>query len=328
MSSANDVAYQEPYRDRTVGLVIFGILQFLFGLLCALIMLLTVLSTLAMRGMGGPAGASMNARMMLPALLLYGLAAAWFITMGVGSMLARRWARALVLVTSWIWLVVGLGGIVVLLVMMPAIFDQMQEVGQMPPAAAVAMKVFMVGFFLLFYIIIPGVLVLFYGSRHVKATCDYKDPKTRWTDRCPLPVLAVSVILCVWALGMPMMGGYGWIFPLFGYLMTGPPGAVLCLLMAVAFAITAWGAYRLDMRAWWGAAVLIVAWTLSWAITFTQVNLMDLYVQMGFPEEQLKMMEQMMGSQMPAMMWFGLIWVCGFLAYLVYIRKYFVEAAK
>jgi len=56
---------------------------------------------------------------MVPGLMLYVVAAAVLISLGYGSYLARRWARALILVLSWIWLVSGIGGIVFWALFMP-----------------------------------------------------------------------------------------------------------------------------------------------------------------------------------------------------------------
>ena len=47
-----------------------------------------------------------------------------------------------------------------------------------------------------FFVILPAVWIFFYKSRQVKATCEARDPVARWTDACPLPVLA----LCLWFL--------------------------------------------------------------------------------------------------------------------------------
>jgi len=72
-----------------------------------------------------------------------------------------------------------------------------------------------------------GIWTFFYSSRHVKATCEARDPVPRWTDACPLPVLA----LCLWAwLCLPMMlfmpfSGH-MVMPFFGMFLTGAPAAV------------------------------------------------------------------------------------------------------
>src|SRR5438034_406184 len=78
-------------------------------------------------------------------------------------------------------------------------------------------------FFGVIYVILPGAWVLFYRSRHVKATCESYDPMVRWTDHCPLPVLAVSLWLTFSALMMLVMAVvYKGILPMFGSFVAGP----------------------------------------------------------------------------------------------------------
>ena len=65
------------------------------------------------------------------------------------------------------------------------------------------------------------ICTFFYNSRHVKATCERRDPATRWTDACPLPVLG----FCLWLLlGVPMLlimplAGHG-VMPFFGIFLS------------------------------------------------------------------------------------------------------------
>jgi len=42
------------------------------------------------------------------------------------------------------------------------------------------------------FIALPSALVLFYRSRHVKVTCELRDPVRRWIDICPLPSAALG----------------------------------------------------------------------------------------------------------------------------------------
>ncbi len=89
------------------------------------------------------------------------------------------------------------------------------------------------------YVIIPGALVLFYGSKHAKETCERRDPKVRWTDKCPLPVLAVSLMAGCWSACMPLTGFYGWSIPFFGLILSGMPGAGVMLVSVLLFGYVA-----------------------------------------------------------------------------------------
>lgn len=239
MTEFQEAKGSAPFKDRTTALILFGILEILLGVLCALIVPFMVLGMLASAALPSEGVAPMSAGMMAPAVLMYTGLAAWFISMGLGSIQARRWARALLLVSSWMWLIGGIAGLVFLIVLMPDMYDGMAESGQLPAQVAVIMKYAMIAFMTAFGVVLPGVLVLFYGNRHVKATCEFKDARVRWTDKCPLPVLAVSLLFALWAGCMPLMGFYGWVFPFFGLTLNGPVGAGACLAAMLIFAYTA-----------------------------------------------------------------------------------------
>ncbi len=211
-----------------------------------------------------------------------------------------------------------------MLLLMPDMYGQMGERGQMPPGVASIMKYFMMGFMTVFYVIIPSALVLFYGSKNVKATCEFRDTKVRWTDKCPLPVLALSLMFGFWAVSMLFTVCYGCAIPFFGAILTGLPGAGVVLLVTLLAGYVAWGTYRLSINAWWCAALLIAGWALSAAFTFSRVNIMDFYEKMNFPEQQLDTIKQFSISQDYMVLFFGL-WAVAFLCYLLYTRRYFVR---
>jgi hypothetical protein len=192
MAENEEIMQSSDFKDRKTGLVVFGILQIILGGLCALIVPFMVIGMIASAARGDSSAPPINTSMMIPGILFYVLVAVWFIWMGIGSIKARRWARALILVSSWLWLICGICGLVFMLLLMPQMYDRMGQSGQMPPEMAAVMKYVMMGFMTVFYVIIPAVLVLFYGSKNVKATCEFRDSQVRWTDKCPLPVLAGS----------------------------------------------------------------------------------------------------------------------------------------
>src|SRR5258708_33744181 len=99
------------------------------------------------------------------------------------------------------------------------------------------------------YVVIPGAMVLFSRSTHVKLPCEARDPVPRWTDRCPLPVLAVVLIQAFGAVGMLLMlPVYGRAFPLFGLIITGLPAVAMSLAFAAFSLYAARGFYLLQSR--------------------------------------------------------------------------------
>ncbi len=324
MTDYEETLESSDFKDRKAGLVVFGILQIIFGGFCALMVPLMIFGMIVSTVLDNSAAAPMSLNMMIAGVLLYVLAAVWFICMGIGSVKARRWARALVLVTSWLWLISGISGLIFMLLLMPGIYDQMGESEQMPPGVAPIMKYFMMGFMTVFYVIIPAALVLFYGSKHVKATCEFRDTKVRWTDKCPLPVLALSFIFGFWAVSMSFTVFYGSAIPFFGSILTGLPGAGVVLLVVSLAGYVAWGTYKLSINAWWCAVLLITGWALSAAFTFSRVNIMEFYEKMNFPEQQFDAMKQINISQ-DYMALFFVLWAVAFIGYLLYTRRYFVR---
>src|SRR5688572_11913845 len=109
------------HRDRRTGLIVFGIMEIIIGCFCLLfVALMLVGQVMAAKATGN----ATPFKMLLPSLLLYPVLAVGFIWLGIGSMTRRRWARAISLVVSWSWLVIGIVSVVAFLVMAPAIFRQ------------------------------------------------------------------------------------------------------------------------------------------------------------------------------------------------------------
>ncbi|MGA1979905.1 MAG: hypothetical protein ABSG99_04995 [Sedimentisphaerales bacterium] len=328
MTENEEIMQSSDFKDRKTGLVVFGILQIILGGFCALAVLFMIMGMIASAALRNSSAPPINTRMMIPGILFYVLAAVWFIWMGIGSIKARRWARAIILVSSWLWLICGICGLIFVLLLMPRMYDRMGQSGQMPPGVAAVMKYVMMGFMTVFYVIIPAVLVLFYGGKNVKATCEFRDSQVRWTDKCPLPVLAASLLFGVWAVSMLFCGGHGWAVPFFGFIATGIKGAAIALVGMLLYGYVARGLYKLSTKAWWCAFLLTILWGLSTAITFSRVPLLDFYQKMNFPQQQLDIIKQCgMPNTSITALFFGL-WVVGFLVYLLYTKKYFAPSSK
>ena len=329
MTNSEEPMQISEFKDKKTGLIAFGVIQIIFGGFCALSIPLMILGMLVSTISGKSPAAPMSGRVMVPSVLFYVVLAVWFIWMGVGSIKARRWARALILVSSSLWLICGIGGLIVFMLLFPGMYDQMAKNPQMPPAAVSIMKFTMIGFMTVFYVVIPAVFVLFYKSKNVKATCEFRDTQVRWTDKCPLPVLAVSFLFGIWAASALFTGFYKWTIPFFGFILSGIPGAAVALVIMLLSAYVAWGTYRLNMKAWWCSLLLIIALALSTVITFSRVNLWDvysdLYEKMNFSRQQIDMMRQYGVPQTSTLaVLFGL-WSLGLSTYLLYIRRYFLH---
>ncbi len=311
------------FKDRKTGLIVFGIMEIIFGALCFMMVPVMIICLLISSISTCSPAAQMNAGTMIPSIMVYVLLAVWFIWMGIGSLKARRWARALWLVASWIWLACGIIGMITTAIFLPGMYDQMINSNQIPVAIAGFLKILTFGFIAVFHLLIPGVLILFYGSRHVKATCERDDIKERWTDKCPLPVLALSLVLWFWTGSLLFTGLYGWAIPFFGVVLDGLAGAGVVLISMLLLGYAAWGVYRLRVQAWICAVALVSVWGLSSVITFSQVSLVEYYQKMNFPAQQLEVIKSFM--QLPTSTFLLLIglWIVVILAFLLYTGRWF-----
>jgi hypothetical protein len=279
------------FKDRRTGLIVFGILEIVLGALVALMVVFLVLGR-ALAATGGRE--QMPFGQMIPTVVMYIVASAVLIALGIGSCQTRRWARALTLVVAWSWLVVGGASTVVMGFYLPKILNASQAQGQTLPEGTLVPIVSIAIFFMsIFLVVVPGTLVFFYQSRHVKATCEARDPAPGWTDACPLRVLGVSVWLgfgAVIFLTMPL--STNGVFPVFGRILSGVSGILCCVILASVWAYSAWAIYRLRAHGWWIVVISLCVVTASTWITFTRIDLAEMYRLMGYSQQQVDLMKQ------------------------------------
>jgi hypothetical protein len=319
------------YRDRRTGLIIFGVLTALMGGILLLFVPLIVLAQFA--ATTSKTAVTLTPRTVIPPAIMCGVLATCFIWLGIGSMLCRRWARAILLVFSWTWLVMGIVGIIYLAALLPQItsaLDAAQPPGQkpIPQGMKTAIMVTQAIFAFVMYVLIPGVWVLFYRSKDVKATCEVRDPVPRWTDRCPLPVLAVSLWAAVGAvalLALPFF--YKGVLPFFGIFLSGIVGSVGWIVMALLWGYAARAVYRLEVSGWWIVLVGTCLLAISGFVTYQRHDLMEVYRLMGYPEAQIAQLQQFNFLQGSTLAWMTLVSALPFVIYLLFIRKFFTRPA-
>ncbi len=315
------------HRDRRTGLIIFGILEIILGGFIALTIPFMILGlVMAAKKTDG----NLDPRMMGSSLFTLVASATTLIWLGIGSIMCRRWARALLLCLGWMGLCVGAVSIVVLPFTLSSMSTIAQQSGQeLPPAALIVAKVVTVVFSFIFYVVIPGSLVLFYRSRNVKLTCEQRDPIERWTDRCPLPVIAMCLVQAYGGISMLLMPGFWNAVPLAGIVITGWPARLYFLGFVVFSLYSAWGFYRLNLRTWLLYTVAIVVVGISSAITFLRIDLADYYKLSGLREAQIRQITANPLFQSNHFAWFCLFGIGLFAGYLLYLRRFFTgkEAA-
>lgn len=304
------------YKNRRTGLVIFGILQILMGFSCAKLIYLELLPQFV----GAATDTPMRVLMLVPTLGVNMLMTLLFVWLGVGSILARRWARALTLVLAWMWLAFDILLLIMMIVWGANLFDIAGEEKQASPQILLLFQASVI----CSYVLLPGIYVVFYQSKHVKATCELKDPHVRWTDKCPLPVLALSLLLGYGVFKMIFSMSYGFVTPFFGILLKGVPAGLLILTIILLSTYLAWAIYKLKITAWWATLIAYILFSVSSIITFSRKGIMDFYREMDFPEKQLILIES---SAMINRMNLPLMFVVSlvvFVCYMLWIRRHFV----
>lgn len=323
-TSLEPVQGSKPYENRSTGLTVFGILTILIGCLVGLFVpLLLSVQVAAAKG----ASSQVPQSVLLVGMLMYGGLAVLLVWLGVGSIMARRWARALLLIFSWSWVVIGVITFLIEAVTLPKMLARLSTAGagHPPMYSSIIMVVMIVtgliGVVLL--ILLSATLVLFYKSQHVKLTCEARDPVIRWTDRCPLPVLGY----CLWsALGilimlMSLISRHG-VVPFFGIFVTGLSGAVLFFGIAAVQGYATWSLYKLKPVGWWLLAIIMMLFVISTFVTYSRHDISDFYRLSGYSEtqlERLKSLELLSGNSMK---WLCLLSGLPLLGYLLFIKKF------
>ena len=311
-----------PHKDRSVGLVLFGSLEVLIGLFCALMIPLSLLAVAANANLGG-AGGSTDLKSAVSSIVIYGCAAVAFVWIGVGSIRARRWAHKLTLVLSWLWLITGVVTLVMCLWMIPILFRQMGLDNAMPGggvAAVIAVVLVILG---VVFVVMPTAFVLFYRSPNVAATCRIRDPGPSRIADAPSHILSLVLIYVLGAVSVLTMPAYNFVMPVFGMVLSGVAGALAWVVVLGILGYLVRATLDRDPRAWWTAVVATVVATLASTVAVVVTPIDTILGRMALPDDQLAIF-QAMGFPGPA----GLALLSAvawgsFLAYLWYAKRFF-----
>jgi hypothetical protein len=319
---------QPTFRDRTNGLIAFGVVQLLGGLLALVLLAFSLLGSVLSGSIPEASGATAPGTMAV-VFVQYAGAAGLFFTLGVGSILCRRWARTLSLLVAWILLIGGCYGTIAFSVLWPTMEGVIS--GAMSGSATAGgeaagmllfVRTFTLGCLAFFFILLPAVFVLFYRSPHVKATCELKDPKPRWTDRRPLPILALTVMLgagVLTPLYLLMTGGR---FLAVGFVVRGGMAFVVAFGMAALSAWCAWRIWHLDLRGWWVGLVYWLSLSTASFLAFGSESQREFFEELGMPAGQIEMMGALHWSQ-GSVVALTAVSMTPILGFYLYTRRYF-----
>jgi hypothetical protein len=328
--SAPPVPEAPTYTDRGTVLMVFGVVQIILGLLAALMIPLVAVGAFMSRL---APGGGMRPRQFLSGIATYGFIAVALLTLGVGSIQMKRWARALTLVSSWYWAIMGVLVTVLLTAVLPVTMRgalaQMKQGGPNAPSAEMSAGIMaviltlIIVFMAFFLVVVPIVFVVFYGRRDIAETCRHRDPVERWTDKTPLPVLGACVVLFTGALYLLQVGLTMPMFPFFGRYLTGVPAALCFLIVAALDVYVAVALFRLQPFGWWIAALTVPLRLLSMGITYARADMMQAYSKMGMSDEQLQVMNSSPMLRGHILLWWSLLSMVFFFGYLLWLKRYF-----
>lgn len=316
-------AFQEirpSHGDRSTALAVFGSLTVLLGFAFGLLIPMAIVSR-AFREEGLHGWPSL-----LFAVVVYGGFGGGLVWLGIGSILARRWARALLLIFSWCWLIAGIYCAVCMAFCLPKVLAITAGAGAHLGPSDHLMRVISWDTLLFgwLFVVMPAVWTFFYGSSHVQATCEERDPRPAWTDRCPLPVLGMCVVSACWVPVLLLSAAIGpRVFTFFGRFLTGLPAVGVQLCVAAVWASAAWALYRLRSWGWWLIFLGSCAISISAFLTFTQSDVAELCRLLNYTQEEVQAMEE---SGFLTGAGIGLLLAATFLpflAYLLFIKRYF-----
>jgi hypothetical protein len=244
--------------DYGTGLVLFGLLDLLIGVVfLAKAVLFALLSIPGVT----PVAVRFGSEVPLTALLSF-VPAGFFLALGFGSIVARRWARALALAFSLVWLAIAALCLAFGLFWVPRIVAALRSVvsaaadsahGAAGSSARVVVLIVIAAFLL------PAASALFYGNAGVERECARRDPQSRWTDRVPIGVLVLIVVLGIAAMLAFQIGFSSTRQRVhFGHVL-GPPPRAGWAALGLAEIAAAWGLSRMRRWAWFATLAVLIA---------------------------------------------------------------------
>lgn len=304
------------FRDRSLGLVLFGVVP----RICA--GLLAGAFGVFMLNYKSPQFEGSSTVLMLSGVfyLSFTVFSVW---VGIGSILARRWARALTLMVSWLLLAVG--SVETLYSVWHNLVSFQEDAARfqdLSPSMVAAVDWVLTGAAALFLVALPLAFVLFYRSPAVKAFCEARNPVASWADSRPLPILGFCLLLLAGAFGgFVFLAFFNFTMLFCGLVFSGWAGFVLTLFMSLVHVYLAWGIYQRKILALWLTAVFYTVWLLPNALFGTPGQIFEMYKRMNLTSPLIaKSMENMSFG----MVRFGILALLVVtLACLFWVRAYF-----
>ena len=310
----------DEYQDRKAGLVFFGIVSILIGVVLAALLPVMPMAVTehGYRNSIKTVDMGLFCVSAMPQVML----ALCFVWMGVGSILARRWARALILVLAWWWLAAGMLVMGYWLAFGSAAMTQSLQAAASMGSLVITLTTVFIGFI---FLIVPCVFILFYRSLHVLATCAARDTMMHWTDTCPVQVLGLIVPFAFAATWMPMLLVSDCTFPCGSKVLTGVHGGACIALVFVLLILIPIGLHRMSKVAWWAALGLTAFLGASWMSFASNAVVLRVYEYFGISNQEMQIARQPIVIEGTPLLILILVPVLVLIVYVIRIRRHFEQ---
>ena len=259
--SEEQLVASKRFRDRIGWIVAFGIFEAGLGLLIwAIAVLMLVLPMPASTGFG----------LRWRAAAIPGVFGTALLVAAIGSIRRKDWGRVASLVLSSLWLFYGLCSLVVAVALFPAAAVKLSSI-----TAEQHRELFWstLGLLACAHVLLPGLLLLFYSRKSVRAMFLANSPPGQGPRRpFSIVLLSGSLALGVFALLSSLLLSRP-AATFFGLVLHGPLAVAVIVMNAVVFAGIAWVIWRQRTAAWWAALLFSVFWSVSGAVPFSQPEL-------------------------------------------------------
>jgi len=215
-------------------------------------------------------------------VLGYYILAAVLIPLGFGHLRLRRWSRTLMVAIVWCWLVAGAPLAVVFLFTLFSV-KQLSLVAGWAVVAAVGLS----------YAVVPWLLLRFYNGPKVRRVFAEADRSTYWTERLPMPVLVLVLLMALYAVILHVPILFNGLFPVFGSWLSGLQGIIALDISILSMVALAWGTTGRRMWAWWADLIFFALLTASSVVTLVRSTYAEILTLMQFPPFEMDMLQGM-----------------------------------
>lgn len=241
----------------------------------------------------------------VPSFLLFAMfIGLYWIILGIGSMMLKRWACKLLLTSGWLLIALGLGIVLLVILKSPSIFKEMSYLMGPGNKFAIIIRVVVYALIPLLFVAAPGALfVVVYKSKIVQFSSQHLDLEPCWIDRIPIPVLVLCNFFFVCALfALPAISAFKELGDYPSYFV------FVGLALIPIFSILVYGFSFVSKWSWWAALIYFI---LLAGVCFYMFQ--DVFSVEGDGVNEV--------TRVPVVL--GAAFSMATIAYLFWIRKYF-----